>query len=111
MTPQQKAKPTYLLKAFYENLNLAQLFPLLESDFDLELGSDGWKQMIGVYKNFGKAQKVSIPSFDALNRLFDPSEIVMAHATATTSDEVKKSHEDLKQIITADEESKNFSLD
>lgn len=53
LTPQQRAKPTSLLKAFYDNLNLVNLFPLLENDFSVELGGDNWKKLIGNYMNFG----------------------------------------------------------
>ena len=80
MSKDDKDKPTALLKAFYDNLNLVHLFPLLESDFDVELGGDNWKTLIGNYKVFGSPQRVNIPSFDIINQLFDPEEIAAAHS-------------------------------
>ncbi|TNV78592.1 hypothetical protein FGO68_gene13950 [Halteria grandinella] len=75
LTPQQRQKPTFLIKAFYDNLNLVNLFPLLENDFDVELGGDNWRKFIGSYKTFATPQKVIVPSFEVLNRLFDPGMI------------------------------------
>ena len=82
MSKEEKDKPTALVKAFYDNLNLVNLFPLLESDFDVELGGDNWKEMIGKYKLFGSPQRLNIPSFDLLNSLFDPKRITAAHQAA-----------------------------
>lgn len=53
MPIEDREKPTALLKAFYDNLNLVNLFPLLESNFDVEVGGDNWKKIIGNYKIFG----------------------------------------------------------
>lgn len=76
LTPAEKEKPTSLLKAFYDNLHLVSLFPLFENDFDIEIGGDNWKKLIGNYKTFGNTQKVTIPPFEMLSTLFDPEHIV-----------------------------------
>lgn len=86
MPIEDREKPTALLKAFYDNLNLVNLFPLLESNFDVEVGGDNWKKIIGNYKIFGSQQKVNIPSFDMLNQLFDPLEILSANSNSTLDD-------------------------
>jgi len=33
---------------------LTNLFPLFETDFDVEFGGEGWKKLIGKYKTYGK---------------------------------------------------------
>ncbi len=71
-----KGRPTSMLKAFYECLNLINLYPLLEPQFDVEIGNEAWKKAIGKYQNYGMKQEVAIPSFDMLNALFDPDEVI-----------------------------------
>jgi hypothetical protein len=38
---------------FYDNLHLVNLYPLFDTDFEVELGSEAWKKAIGNYQNFG----------------------------------------------------------
>ncbi len=54
MTPAIKQKPTSLLKAFYENLHLVNLYPLIDTDFDIEIGNETWIKAIGNYKTYGR---------------------------------------------------------
>ena len=63
------------MKAFYDNLHLVNLFPLFEVDFDVELGGEGWRKLIEKYKQYGKKQKINIPSFQLLNTLMDPAAV------------------------------------
>ncbi len=58
---------------------MVHLFPLFESEFDIEIGGEGWRKMIGKYKTYGKPQKTNIPSFKLLNTLLDPKHIVEAN--------------------------------
>jgi len=52
---------------------LVNLYPLIDADFDIEIGNETWLKAIGNYKTYGRRQKVSIPSFSTINALFDPS--------------------------------------
>eukprot|EP00347_Sterkiella_histriomuscorum_P018107 403346761 len=85
----QKARPTALLKAFYENLHLTNLFPLFQSDLELESSEENWGRMVGKYRTYGLPQKTSIPSFKTLNVLFDPKEIVEQNKSLTLSNPAK----------------------
>jgi hypothetical protein len=38
MPPEVRQKPNSFLKAFYDNLHLVNLFPLLDNDIDVEEG-------------------------------------------------------------------------
>lgn len=64
---------TALIKAFYDNLHLVNLYPLIDADFDIEIGNETWLKAIGNYKTYGRRQKISLPSFSTINSLFDPS--------------------------------------
>lgn len=57
-------------------MHLTKLFPLFETDFDIELGSEAWRKLIRGYKNYSKPQRSSIPPFSLINNLFDPQEIL-----------------------------------
>ena len=70
-----KHKQALLLRAFYDNLHLTKLYPLFKADFEVELGGDQWKKLIGKYRTYGKKQKSNIPSFKMLNVLLKPDEI------------------------------------
>jgi hypothetical protein len=76
MPPEDKERPTYLIKAFYDTLYLVNLFPLLESYFEVEIGSEAWKKAIGNYQNYGVRQEIFIPSFNLINAMFNPKEII-----------------------------------
>jgi len=52
---------------------LVNLYPLIDADFDIEIGNETWLKAIGNYKTYGRRQKVSLPSFSTINALFDPS--------------------------------------
>lgn len=43
-----------MLKSFYENLHLTNLYPLFMPDFSVELGGENWQKMIGMYRTYGK---------------------------------------------------------
>jgi len=79
MSPEEKSRPTYLIKAFYDNMNLVNLFPLLESELQVEIGSEAWKKAVRNYHNYGVRQEVSIPSFDLINAMFDPKVVFAAN--------------------------------
>lgn len=79
MPSEEKERPTYLVKAFYDTLYLVNLFPLLESDFEVEIGSEAWKKAIRNYKNYGVRQQIVIPSFNLMNAMFNPNEIIQAN--------------------------------
>ena len=79
MSPEEKQRPTYLIKAFYDTLYLVNLFPLLESDFEVEIGSEAWKKAIGNYQNYSVRQEIAIPSFNLINAMFNPKEIIAAN--------------------------------
>jgi hypothetical protein len=65
-----------MIKAFYDNLHLVNLFPLIDADFDVEIGDDNWIKAIGKYKTYGRRQQVCIPSFSSINALFDPNQFL-----------------------------------
>ena len=66
-------------------MHLVNLYPLFDSNFDVELGGDGWKKLIGNYKTYGGSvtQKFNIPSFDLMNALFDPEQIVASYSSTS----------------------------
>lgn len=76
MSPEERQRSTYLIKAFYDNLHLVNLFTLLEADFEVEIGSEAWKKAIGNYQNYGLRQEIAIPSFNLINAMFNPKEVV-----------------------------------
>ena len=92
----QVTRPGDLLKAFYENLHLVNLFPLFEVDFEIELGGEGWRKLIGKYKTYGKPQKTNIPSFKLLNTLFNPQAILAANKPL--GDSRKDSYQDMSEM-------------
>ena len=91
-----RQKPTSFLKAFYDNLHLVNLFPLLDNEIDVELGGDAWKKLIFNYKIYGKSQKVNIPSFEIMNTLFDPTQIVSVNSKIAKD---RKSENELSDIF------------
>ena len=90
MPAEEKERPTYLIKAFYDTLYLVNLFPLLESDFEVEIGSEAWKKAIANYQNYGVKQEIVIPSFSLINSMFNPKEIIQANQTANHEVEEQK---------------------
>lgn len=64
----------------------------------MELGSELWKNLVCKYRTFGKKQKVIIPSFQILNKIFEPASILESNLEKVATLRVRPSITNMEDL-------------